>query len=474
MNTKTDPPGRDRSRRRDAEVDVLYIAFHGNEPTRLPSRHVLTDLDVVEFGRGPASVTRPRGGALRELTLRLPDPLMSEHHGKLVHARGDWLIDDPLSKNAVIVGGARTRSCRIEPGQLFSLGNTILFLAREAPGGPLDLDAGTLPAPRAELATFDPVLRDVLARMARLATSDMPILVLGETGTGKEVVSRAIHELSERRGPFVAVNCAAITPTLLEAELFGHRKAAFSGALTDRLGHIRTSDHGTLFLDEIAELSSQGQAALLRVLQEREVVPVGDTLPIPVDLRVVAATNRDLAARVADGAFREDLYARIAGFTVTLPPLCARRADLGLVIAALLRRLPGGERVRVTWSAAVQLFRYVWPRNIRELDRTLEAAAVLAGGDPIELEHLADAIRVAQDDDATTDDEAAAMSAITDGETTLLRAPLSPGDAERKQRLEELLRIHDYNVSEVARALGKDRTQIYRWLRRFGLRRDAA
>ena len=466
METETDVSARDPAEPRSLAVDVLYLACHGSEPMRSPSRHVLADVDVVGFGRGAPSALREHKDGLRQLVIRWPDPLMSSRHGRLVRARGTWMIDDPDSKNAVVVGGVRTRSSKVATGQLVSIGNTILVLAREERREPLDLDATALPAPRGELATFDARLGAELDRMARLATEPTPMLVLGETGTGKEVVARAVHALSGRSGPFVAVNCAAIAPTLLEAELFGHRRAAFSGASADRLGHIRTSDRGTLFLDEVAELSPPAQAALLRVLQEREVVPVGDTMPISVDLRVVAATNGDLAALVAAGKFRDDLYARIAGFTVTLPPLRARRVDLGLLIAAVLRRRPNAGRIKLTWQAATQLFRYPWPRNIRELERVLEAASALAGAEPITLDHLPDAIRAA----AEPSPALAAVPAVADEPAE----PLTAEDRELKHQLEALLRAHADNVAEVARALGKDRTQIYRWMRRFGLRRDGA
>jgi len=466
VETETDVQARDVADRRGPAVDVLYLACHGSEPTRPPSRHVVADVDVVSFGRGTPSLSREYKDGLRQLVIRWPDPLMSSSHGRLVRARGSWLIDDPDSKNAVVVGGARTRSSKVSIGQLISIGNTILFLAREDRREPLDIAASELPAPRRELATFDAWFGGDLDRMARLATEPVPMLVLGETGTGKELVARAIHELSGRSGPFVAVNCAAIAATLLEAELFGHRRAAFSGAVADRLGHIRTSDRGTLFLDEVAELSPQAQAALLRVLQQREVVPVGDTLPIAVDLRVVAATNGDLGALVAAGRFRDDLYARIAGFTLTLPPLRARRADLGLVISALLRRRPNAERIKLTWQAASQLFRYTWPRNIRELERVLETAAALAGSEPITIDHLPDAIRAAADPSPVP----AAIPVAADQPAE----PVAPEDRELKHQLEALLRAHGDNVAEVARALGKDRTQVYRWMRRFGLRRDGS
>jgi transcriptional regulator with PAS, ATPase and Fis domain len=170
----------------------------------------------------------------------------------------------------------------------------------------------------------------------RIAPSSVPLLVRGETGTGKELMARAIHEASERRGAFVPVNCGALPRDLLESELFGHRRGAFTGASGDRSGLVRRAHRGTLFLDEIAELPPDSQVALLRVLQEGEVRPVGACEEITVDVRIVAATHQDLRERIASGRFREDLYARIAGFEITMPPLRERREDLGMLIATLL------------------------------------------------------------------------------------------------------------------------------------------
>jgi sigma-54 dependent transcriptional regulator, acetoin dehydrogenase operon transcriptional activator AcoR len=451
-----DPVDRDR-----ANAVVLYVAFRGNEPMAAPSRHVVTDIDLVQFGRGEAGATRDRKDGLRRLVIRLPDPLLSTQHGQLVHARGAWVLDDPSSKNGAVVRGVRTRSSTVALGDIFSLGHTVFFLAREPRSSirALDTTAAELPAPVPELATFDATLATAVDRMAHVAMTDLPVLLLGETGTGKEVTARALHELSRRRGPFVAVNCGAIAATLVESELFGHRRGAFSGATTDKPGYIRTADQGTLFLDEIGELPLPAQTALLRVLQEREVVPVGEALPIPVDLRVCAATHRDLAALVEAGKFREDLYARLLGVTITLPPLRARRSDLGILIPALLRRLPRPERIKLTPAAATRLFEYAWPRNVRELERTLAVMTALAGNQPIGIEHIPDELRAP----AAEAPPAIAVEAP---------AALSPEDLELKQRLEALLREHDHNLTEVARLLGKDRTQIYRWVRRFGIVRD--
>jgi transcriptional regulator with PAS, ATPase and Fis domain len=406
VETETDIYATEGSQRREPS-DVLYIAFHGHEPMRPPSRHVLRDVDVISFGRGEAQVMRDREGGLRRLVVRVADPLISSQHGQLVHAQGVWVLTTPTAKNGAIVGGVRTRSSQVERGQVFSLGHTLFLIEREddlevTVGGttsaPLDLSAAELPAPVPELATFDPAFGATVAQLARVAPTQVPILLLGETGTGKEVTARAIHEVSRRRGPFVGVNCGAISATLVESELFGHRRGSFSGATTDRLGHIRTADRGTLFLDEIGDMPLPAQAALLRVLEERGVVPVGDSMPVPVDLRVVAATHRDLGVMVDEGKFREDLYARIRGLALTLPPLRARRVDLGLLIPALLRRQPRAEKVRFTPQAAGLLFDYAWPRNIRELARALEVMTAMADDQPIIVEHLPEELRAARAD----------------------------------------------------------------------------
>jgi DNA-binding NtrC family response regulator len=284
-----------------------------------------------------------------------------------------------------------------------------------------------------------------------VAGSPLPVVLLGATGTGKEVAARAVHAASGRKGPFVAVNCGAIPPHLVESELFGHRKGAFSGALADRAGHVRSASGGTLFLDEIGDLPVPAQAALLRILQEREVVPVGDSLPIAVDLRVVSATHADLRARCRDGRFRDDLLARLDGLTVTLPPLAERREDLGTLIAAMLERA-GAPGKTLTLAAARALFAHEWPGNVRELEMTIARAVALAGAKAIDVGHLPEALQ----------DAARARVPVAEG-------ALSDEDRTLRSRLEASLTSHGGNVTAVARELGKARWQIHRWLRRFAL-----
>src|SRR6185503_15088975 len=307
------------------------------------------------------------------LVIQVPDPVMSSSHGRLVRVDAGWQFEDPASKNGAVIDGRRTRLSRIAPGAVFQLGHTVFLLdqATFMDGTARDVTVDALPPPLTDLATVYPPLATSVAELERVATADVPILLLGETGTGKEVFARAVHALSGRRGALVAVNCGAIPSSLIESELFGHKKGAFSGALADRLGHLRAAHGGTLFLDEIGELSFAAQTALLRALQQHEVVPGGESQPVPVDLRIVAATHRDLPALIQQERFRDDLYSRLLGVTVTLPPLRERRCDLGILVASLLRRLDPASRARLTPAAARALFAYAWPRNIRELERAL-------------------------------------------------------------------------------------------------------
>jgi len=309
-------------------------------------------------------------------------------------------------------------------------------------------------------------LTEELEKLARVARTSVPVVVEGETGTGKELLARAYHVLSERPGAFVAVNCGALPDTLVQSELFGYRKGAFSGATEDRPGLLRSAERGTLFLDEIGELPLPSQASLLRVLQESEVLPVGGTRPLAVDLRVVAATNRDLGRMAREGTFRSDLLARLSGLRLWIPPLRERREDLGLLVAELLRRLvpPGARGPSLTPAAARALFLHDWPRNVRELEHCL-ALAVALSPESIDLEHLPPELRRAPSVPASPAPAPVAPRASTaDPERTT--------DSGREELL-ALLREHHGNVSRVAQALGTSRAQVHRLLKRHGLEPDS-
>jgi transcriptional regulator with GAF, ATPase, and Fis domain len=239
-------------------------------------------------------------------------------------------------------------------------------------------------------------MREVYRRIARLAPTDSTVLITGESGTGKELVARAIHRNSPRATrPFVAINCAAITETLLESELFGHEKGAFTGAVAQKLGKLEVAEGGTVFLDEIGELSPALQAKLLRVLQDRVFERVGGTRPIHVDFRLLAATNRDLAAAIDEGGFRRDLYYRLNVVSLSMPPLKERRDDLGPLAHWFLRRHRGkSQRVISGFSpeALAALSAYEWPGNVRELENAVEYAVILGQDETIGLDDLPDVV----------------------------------------------------------------------------------
>jgi transcriptional regulator with PAS, ATPase and Fis domain len=258
-------------------------------------------------------------------------------------------------------------------------------------------------------------------------------------------------------GPFVGVNCGAIPESLVEAELFGSVRGAFSGAVSDRPGLVRQAHRGTLFLDEIADLPLASQAALLRVLQERRVRAVGAAESIPVELRVVSATNHDIEQRIRDGRFRQDLFARVAGYRIRLPPLRQRREDLGLLVGTLLPKVApeSARRLSLSVAAGRRLLDYDFPLNVRELSTWLAAAAALAEDDVIGLEHLPEPLELSEAEDL--EDDGRPMRQLT-------------ADQERhRDEVRALLREHRGNVSAVARASGKARNQVQRWLKRYAL-----
>ncbi len=292
---------------------------------------------------------------------------------RLERAAAPALIRESLDGPGCVAGGVHVRYA--DPVSETSL--AMLLAAMAAPGEPI---------------AADPVSLSVLALAERLAASDIPVLINGPTGTGKEVLSRFIHARSPRRqGPFVALNCAAMPETMLEAMLFGHRKGAFTGATEASEGFMRAADGGTLLLDEIAELPLALQAKLLRALQEQEVVPIGATQPIPVDIRVIACANRDLPTEVAEGRFRADLFYRLNVFPLTLPALKARGEDIApLAFAMALRHaLPGAHVPCLSEGALALLKLHSWPGNVRELENVIRRALLLVPpGAPITPEHI--------------------------------------------------------------------------------------
>ena len=344
------------------------------------------------------------------------------------------------------------------------------------------------PAPLATLETLDTgdaQMSAVLRRVAKLRGRDIPILVLGKTGTGKEWLARAIHHDSPRRNaPFVALNCASLPETLIEAELFGYEDGAFTGAKKrGSVGKIVQADGGTLFLDEIGDMPLAQQVRLMRVLQERSVVPLGGTGAVPVDLRIVCATHRNLREMIEAGTFREDLYYRINGLVVTLPPL-RERTDLAALVTRMLALQPDGERLprRVSDAVLERFTQCRWPGNLRQLANVLRTASIMAeGAEQIELEDLPDdflqdCVEVPANEPAqlpvASASASASASANDDGASVAIEPPAqaSPARMEEWQAtlIAQTLARLDGNVSAAARELGLARNTVYRYLRRGG------
>ena len=312
----------------------------------------------------------------------------------------------------------------------------------------------------AQIVGHSPGIVDAMKTLARVARTNATVLLQGESGTGKELAARTLHRYSDRAGRrLVVINCGAVPETLLESELFGHVKGAFTGAASSRPGLFREADGGTLFLDEIGDLSLHLQTRLLRALQEKEVVPVGSETPIKVDVRVVAATHRDLAAMVKEGRFREDLYYRLDVVKVTLPPLRERRQDIPLLVGHFIRELTRRHHrglVAMHPGAQARLLGYDWPGNVRQLQNVLERALVLAEQDVIGPEHLPEEIRGAEQGARAAAEPAAAGQ------------PVPLAELER----EHVLRTLDYakgNRQATAALLGISRRTLSRMLQRWGV-----
>src|SRR5262249_38960739 len=304
-------------------------------------------------------------------------------------------------------------------------------------------------------------IQDVLRMVARLKDTRTPVLITGESGTGKELVARAIHYrglLAKR--PFVAVDCGSLVPTLIESELFGYEKGAFTGALRSKEGLFQSANGGTIFLDEIGELSQELQAKLLRVLQEKEVRPVGSNQKVKVDVRVIAATHRDLEAAPKEGKFRKDLSFRLNVVTLHLPPLRERRSDITALVHYFLDRFAPGKSLSVSSAAMKCMLQYGWPGNVRELENCIERAVALGSQEAIDLADLPPALRAQREEEALLEPGMAkAGSAVANT------------DLEELER-DTIQRVFEQVHGDKARArkmLGISRATLYRKLKRYNI-----
>jgi DNA-binding NtrC family response regulator len=454
----------------DQVTDAMQ-QFAGIGPLGRATSAGLVLLYADAYAALPAAWPLPEQGSLvigssPTAGLQLPVQAVSRQHAELSRERGAWVLRDRQSTNGSFVDGHRITEAKLEHGQELRFGDAIVkFVQSEAEGyanyridGKLSPGAERLGGDVAGLIggyQMDQIARQIQLVSREANTSPLSVLLLGESGTGKEVVAQAIHQQSGRRGAFRAVNCAALPKDLVESELFGYLRGAFSGAHRDKPGLIRAAHRGTLLLDEIGDMPLDAQAKLLRVLQSRELFPLGATEPEPVDVRIIGATHQNQDQLLARGSFRQDLYARLNEYHLSLPPLRDRKEDILMLLREFFRRHGGGE-LRVTFPFMAALLHYDWPYNVRELESCAKRAVVLSDGKPLDESMLTEDI---------ARDLAGYGQVLVAGESGEASRDAVPTEAE----LVALLQRHQGNVAAVGRDLGKARMQIHRWLKRYGI-----
>lgn len=424
-----------------------------------PPKCQLVVIEGPDAGRAVSLEDKRRVGTDERCELRLTDERVSSVHFEMSADGGaKFRVVDLGSTNGTFVEGMRVREAVVEPGASLKVGRTVLrVLALAQP-----LEVVPSQARRfGELVGESLAMREVFAVLELAARSEVTLLVQGETGTGKELVARALHEASPRRaGPFVAVDCGALPESLLESELFGHLKGAFTGAEKSRAGAFTRAHRGTLFLDEMSGVSAAVQARLLRVLEERKVKPVGSDEERAVDVRVVVASRHALESAVASGAFRADLFYRVSVLTVELPPLRSRREDLPLLVSELLKRR-GLEHGPIDGPGLDRLRAHGWPGNVRELRNVVDRALTLSP-DATMFRELRMVVAPAAWDEALT----------VRSDRPFKEAKEEIVEAFERRYLEDVLARHGANVSAAARFAQLDRKYLRSLLVRHGLRAD--
>jgi len=410
----------------------------------------------------------------------IPEQAVSRQHARITFDGSRWVLTDLGSRNGTIVdGNFITGDIELEHLHEIRIGDALFkFVADGADRhAAYHIDGRMFGERRAKEITeliggFQMDL--IAAELERIAPTQLSCVILGETGTGKEVAARELHRVSHRHGSFQAVNCAAIPANLLESELFGYRRGAFSGADRDKPGLVKLADGGTLFLDEIGDMPLDAQAKMLRVLQSREVFPLGGTAPEKVDVRVVCATHRDLHQFVKEGRFRGDLFARVSEHLVKLPPLRERKEDV-YQLARLFCARHGRPGLTFSFSFMVALIHHDWPFNVRELESCVKRATALAEANVIDVRQLPDSIAsLMREYGSRPGSTAPGLDPRESRMPPPMSTPPSPAASSRRQppseeQLRALLTRHHGNIAAVGRELGKERMQVHRWMKRYNI-----
>ncbi len=398
-------------------------------------------------------------GKAPENDLVLADETVSRVHFEIARDAKGYLVRDMKSTNGTFLDGAEVKEAYLRAGSVIGLG------ACELKFTPFEERIEILPSEKEQLGEMvgkSPAMREIFGLIERIAPTDATVLIEGETGTGKDMIARTLHLLSPRTdAPFIVVDCGAVAGTLIESELFGHEKGSFTGAVTARQGAFELASGGTVFLDELGELSLDLQPKLLRVLEQRELRRVGGTKTIKVDLRVIAATRKDLRSEVEKGKFREDLYFRLNVVPITAPSLRERREDIPLLIDSMLGKLGGGEsKATLTEQTRAALMAHDWPGNVRELRNVIERALAL-GADP---GMLVAPLGHGEPKTAQLHDKIEFEPGVSFRDTKEKWNELF-----ERRYLSWLIKRADGNISKAARDADMDRKYLHKLLRKYGI-----
>ena len=462
---------------------IVYLDETGDQTIHLRRCRLVKKLPDQEPVIHLFDQTIVRIGALAENDLVISNDTVSRFHCQIIQEEDDYVLKDLNSTNGTFIDGVRIREAFLSAGSRVKLGES------EFTFEPVDEKITVEPAETTrygDIVGQNVRMRQIFHILDRISTSAATVVIEGSTGTGKEVVARTIHQKSNRSGgPFIVFDCGAVPENLIESELFGHEKGSFTGASRARKGLFEMAHGGTLFLDEMGELSLDLQPKLLRVLESREVRPVGGNRSSPVDVRVIAATNRDLAEEVQSGRFRQDLYYRLSVVRLVLPPLRERPDDIPLLVEHLLSKEQANRtsegHLRITTIAAPALRAlqtYPWPGNVRELANVIERACSFAEGMTLEVDDLPEYITHGHITTTVAETAAQQTGPAARGEVQVPSAlsDLAFKDAKEKwlgkfeiDYIENLLKKNNYNISSAAREADIDRKYFRKLMKKYGI-----